>query len=109
MASLNKIKANMAEMFIGKPEHFGPIVDRGLKETEKGKMAWGAIKDMTVDRALAKDYKGEGMKRAGALALRHGVPASMWMGGSMAIRAIDGGSFTTNSNGERDIAGIPFI
>jgi hypothetical protein len=51
-------------------------------------------------------FFGEGGKKS---AIRIGTAAAGYMGVNMAGRAITGGSLTTNNNGERDIAGIPFI
>lgn len=41
--------------------------------------------------------------------IRAGVAAGAYMGSSMVVRGIQGGSPITNEYGERDIAGIPFI
>lgn len=54
-----------------------------------------------------KNYYTEG--DAGTLATRAGVTAGVYGAGAVGLRYASGGNLTTNSNGESDIAGIPFI
>lgn len=60
------------------------------------------------DYMMGRDYKGRDGRLA-ALAQRWGVAGGAYMGVNMAGRAVTGGSFAYNNQGERDIAGIPFI
>lgn len=55
--------------------------------------------------AIGGDYAGQGAKRAGVVLARTGLAT----GAVVAPRYLSGGDMTTNRNGERDIAGIPFI
>lgn len=64
-----------------------------------------AAKDYAKNYVTGGDYAGTGLKRAGVVAARHGAAA----GAMLAPRIITGGDLTTNGNGERDIAGIPFV
>ena len=58
-------------------------------------------------RGLAKGYYFS--DDLGANALRWGATAAAYGGVATGTRAITGGSATTNNQGQRDIAGIPFI
>ncbi len=51
------------------------------------------------------DYAGQGMKRAGVVAARHGAIGA----GMVGLRYASGGTMTQNNKGQRDIAGVPFF
>ena len=79
-----------------------------LKNRDFGSAAGVGAKSY-VDNVIAADYKGEGGKRVAAIASR----AAIGMGTSALLEggyryATGQGSFTSK-NGQRDIAGIPFI
>lgn len=57
--------------------------------------------------SVAKEYLIGGTPKQNAL--RMGVIGSAYAGAAIGARKLDGGTLTTNSNGEKDIAGIPFI
>lgn len=63
-----------------------------------------ASRDLRND---AKDYFFSG--DMGTNAMRWGAAASVYGAGAMGTRALTGGSATTNNQGQRDIAGIPFL
>lgn len=67
------------------------------------------IGKISKDYMTGADYAGDGWRRAGALAARHGTAPALWGAGAVGIRYATGGNMTTNSRGEQDIAGIPFI
>jgi hypothetical protein len=77
----------------------------------------GKTLDFTSEPGSAAKFKnlGENIKNyytegdAGALATRAGVTAGVYGAGAVGLRYASGGNLTTNSNGESDIAGIPFI
>jgi hypothetical protein len=83
---------------------------RGLENQayQNYKDSYGKYPGMIKDYMLARDFKGKD-GRTMALAQRWGVAGAGWMGMNMAGRAVTGGSFAYNNQGERDIAGIPFI
>lgn len=55
------------------------------------------------------DRAGQGWGRGRAVATRAGMTVGAGMGIATGARYATGGSFTENRNGDRDIAGIPFI
>lgn len=59
--------------------------------------------------AIAADAKGNGMGRAMTLGARWGAVGAGSMAVGAGVRALNGGTFTTNNQGQRDIAGIPFL
>lgn len=56
----------------------------------------------------ATDLRGQS-GRAMAIGVRGAVGAGAYMGANTALRYVSGGGMTHNNQGERDIAGIPFI
>lgn len=60
----------------------------------------------TAANVAGNYFFGEGAKNS---AIRLGTAAGIVGGVSVANRALNGGTLTTNRNGEKDIAGIPFI
>lgn len=64
----------------------------------------------TWDYNVAKDYAGAGARRGGVLAARHGtnIASGVVIAGAANALAGKGGMFT-DENGNRDIAGIPFV
>jgi len=55
------------------------------------------------------DRAGQGWGRGRAVATRAGMTVGAGMGIATGARYASGGTFTENRNGDRDIAGIPFI
>lgn len=74
--------------------------------------SWGGIKKaggLQFDHITGKDMAGEGWARAGAVAARNGIPLAAYGAAANIPRYISGGTATTNNQGQRDIAGIPFL
>lgn len=63
-----------------------------------------AFRDLRSD---AKEYFMSG--DMGTNAMRWGAAASIYGAGAVGTRALTGGNATTNNQGQRDIAGIPFL
>lgn len=96
------------KVLIGDQEHFGKIFEAqetdGLMDTLKTQAK------MAYDHTIGKDFAGQGAKRAGVVAARGGLN----VGTNVAIagtfnHAVGNGGFFKDENGQRDIAGIPFI
>lgn len=69
---------------------------------------WNTIRSGTKAAGLmAQDYYLGGSLSQNAT--RIGVTAGAYMAGASGVRYLSGGSMSYNSNGERDIAGIPFV
>ena len=60
-------------------------------------------------KAFMKDFYSPSVNGWGVTGLRAGATGLAYMGLATGARYINGGTFTRNSSGERDIAGIPFI
>lgn len=76
----------------------------------------GQAMDVALDSAKAvggwavgSDRAGQGWARTRAVAARAGMVAGTGMAVGTAGRYATGGTFTRNRDGERDIAGIPFV
>ena len=105
--------SDWAEMIAGKAEHNVAIDERYNKLREQGARGTGirAMIHKGIDNQLATDYKDEGLKkRIGVAGLRQatGLAASVPLEAGFRY-ATGTGTFTRNDNGERDIAGIPFV
>ena len=101
------------QMIAGRPEHNAAIDDHYEKLRQQGARATG-IRSMIRkgwDNQVAADYKDEGFKkRAGVIGLRQATGLAASVPVEAGIRYATGtGTFTRNENGERDIAGIPFV
>lgn len=75
--------------------------DSPISETYKSRAA-GA-------KAFMKDFYSPSVNGWGVTGLRAGATGLAYMGLATGARYINGGTFTRNSSGERDIAGVPFI
>lgn len=79
-------------------EDRGSMVSGGLASMAKGVGGYFAASDM------------RGMSgRAMTAAVRTGTAGAAYMGANAGLRYMSGGGMTYNNQGERDIAGIPFI
>lgn len=58
---------------------------------------------------IGQDMAGEGWARAAAVGVRAGAPLAAYGAMANGTRYMSGGSMGTNNQGERDIAGIPFL
>lgn len=59
--------------------------------------------------ATGGDFAGQGWKRAGAVGARWGTPIAASVAAGTGMRYATGGSFTQDREGNRDIAGLPFM
>lgn len=67
----------------------------------------GVVDGLKQAPGIAKDYLWGGS--VGQIAARNGALVGGYLGVSAAGRAVSGGGLTYNNQGQRDIAGIPFI
>jgi hypothetical protein len=81
---------------------------RGESGQQAGRSAGSAVGAVAGYYAGA-DRAGQGIRRAGAIGARAGMTMGAGMVVGTGVRYGSGGSFTQNRNGERDIAGIPFV
>lgn len=115
MSAMNKVVSNkglgdrLYGAFLGRnsEKHAGKV--REHIENGEYKEAAKNFGKIPLDLVTGADYKGEGMKRAGIVGLRAGTALGMGTAFDVGVRQIGGGDFTHNANGEKDIAGIPFI
>lgn len=71
----------------------------------RGIMSYGEQVGAHALRTLKWTQEGPGMDRL----VKSAAVGGAWMGGNTAMRGMSGGGLTYNNNGERDIAGIPFL
>lgn len=81
-------------------------IDAGNQQIADGVVGMGRS---ATDWITAADKKAEGAGRAMAMGARVGAVAGASVLAGTGIRAMNGGGLTYNNQGERDIAGIPFI
>lgn len=73
--------------------------------------AWGSMKQYpkgVLDYGMAKDMEGN-PDRFKTAAMRVGAGVGIYAGAAAGARYVSGGGMTYNNQGQRDIAGIPFI
>lgn len=87
-------------------EELRPNMD-AFKEDSKKFIKNDSIAAAQFAKGVIKDYYKTGTK--GQKATRIGLTAGAYVGGALGLRMLDGGTSTTNAEGERDIAGIPFV
>lgn len=80
-----------------------------LKE-EEGTVGFlkGALKE-AIGHSIGADLAGKGTERTKAVALRGSIDIGTGVALEAGIRGLTGEGGLTTKNGERDIAGIPFI
>lgn len=104
-------KSEGFQMIAGRHDYNRAVRDKYINEYGAGARAGAATSvHIAAGNILGLDYKGQGaMKQAGVVGLRQAFGAATTAPIEAGYRYATGtGDFTTK-NGERDIAGIPFI
>lgn len=104
-------QSTMSKIFKGSLAGNADNVDETLHTMANGStmQGLGAVAKNTGRLITGKDMAGEGWARAGAVAARNGIPLAAYGVAANIPRYMSGGSATTNNQGQRDIAGIPFL
>ena len=85
--------------------------ENAMRLEKRGNEMRGGVGDMIKGVGgyfAASDMRGMG-GRAMTAAVRTGTAGAAYMGANAGLRYMSGGGLTYNNQGERDIAGIPFI
>lgn len=80
------------------------IIDNFTTSEQQEKLATLAYR---TQGKMPQHYFNSGDKKTNQI--RAGVAGGAYLGGSMVVRGLQGGTPLTNEYGERDVAGIPFI
>lgn len=104
-------QSTTSKMFLGSKSGSADHSERLLEAFTEGSTmdALGAAAAGIGRNLTAKDMAGEGWARAGAVAARNGIPLAAYGAVAGGTRYMSGGSMGTNNQGQRDIAGIPFL
>lgn len=111
MRSHGAKQGGFSKTMMGDSAHFADDMAHGAGQVAD-KQYWGAAKTfgkMSFDNKIGADMAGQGWKRTGAVAARNALPAAGFIAAANVPRYLSGGSATTNNQGQRDIAGIPFV
>lgn len=109
-ASEQEIRDKVAEAIQnGKKKRMAEINAEAKKGYADSKYMTTEDNLLSILSATKQYYNPKNGQSAGTMALRYGTTLGGYALGAMGIRALAGGTPTTNANGDRDIAGIPFI
>lgn len=103
---LDDIGADEVEDFVSRVENLRPDMD-AFKANPMEYIKDDPYSATQFAKGAIKDYYTNGTKAQKRT--RIGLTAGAYVGGALGIRALSGGTLTVNSDGEEDIAGIPFI
>lgn len=93
----------------GEFNKLGDSIAERAGNIKKGKgFSGNKMDNLAIGLSGAKDYY-MGDSSIGTKALRYGATAGAVGAGAVGVRYLSGGSLTRNNDGQKDIAGVPFI
>lgn len=111
MRTIGGAQGKTHRALMGDASYFADDMGKATAQLTDGD-AWGGAKTlgkMAFENRIGKDMAGEGWRRTGAVAARNAIPAAAFVAAANVPRYMSGGTPTTNNQGQRDIAGIPFM
>lgn len=104
-------QSTASKIFRGSIAGNADSTDEALNAMADGSMmqGLGGVAKNTGRLLIGSDMAGEGWARAAAVGVRVGAPLAAYGAMANGTRYMSGGSMGTNNQGERDIAGIPFL
>lgn len=98
-ATAKQVNATMDSMLTNYGNLIGDGASGAKDLTQRGQIVVNGV----------KDYYNPSQNGIGTTLARAGATLGLYEAGALGVRYASGGTLTTNSNGESDIAGIPFI